>query len=157
MSSPRVLRLTAGDREIARATFAMMADVFDEEHGPLSDRYLDRLLTRQDFWAFAAIIDDEIVGGLTAHTLPMTRVEASEVLIYDVGVRSDWRRKGVGRRLLAAVQDAAAAEGMDELWVPADDEDEHALRFYAAVGGTPARVTHFTFSRGSQRGSDGGS
>jgi aminoglycoside 3-N-acetyltransferase I len=141
-------RLGAGDRDLARALFAMMAAVFEAESKPLGDAYLDRLLARDDFWALAAFEGDEIVGGVTAHTLPMTRSESSEVFVYDVAVRADRQRRGVGRRLMIELQDLAAAGGIRVLFVPADDEDVHALDFYRALGGRASPVTIFDFTRG---------
>ncbi len=105
----RTSRLTCGDRDLAKRLFVMMAEVFEEECDHLSDHYLDRLLSREDFWAFAAFAGDEIVGGLTAHTLPMTRSESSEIFIYDLAVREDQQRKGIGRQLMMALREAAAA------------------------------------------------
>jgi hypothetical protein len=35
----------------------------------------------------------------------------------------------------------AALQGIDELFVLADDEDAHPLDFYRAVGGAPSSVT----------------
>lgn len=145
----QVRRLTASERELARALFTLMAAVFEEQAGPLSDAYLDRLLRRDDFWALAAFAGDAIVGGLTAHTLPMTRAERSEIFIYDIAVRADHQRRGVGRRLVTALREEAANAGITDLFVPADDDDMHALDFYRALGGVPSPVTFFTFSAGS--------
>jgi aminoglycoside 3-N-acetyltransferase I len=139
-------RLTTGDKDVARQMFAMMGEVFEEAAEPLGDPYLDRLLGRPDFWAFAAFVGDEVVGGLTAHTLMMTRAESSEIFIYDIAVRTDHQRKGVGRMLVKALRDAALAEGIEDVFVPADNEDTHALEFYRALGGEPAPVTIFTYS-----------
>ena len=142
----RTQRLTAGDRELARRLFAMMAEVFEEPNEPLGDGYLDRLLSRAEFWALAALAGDEVVGGVTAHALPMTRAETTELFIYDVAVRADYQRRGVGRRLLTSLREAARASGIEEVFVPADDDDTHALDFYRALGGVAAPVTIFTFS-----------
>ena len=144
----RTSRLAAGDRALAKRLFALMVDVFGEPAVELSDAYLDRLLGRGDFWAIAAFAGDagdELIGGLTAHTLPMTRTESSEVFIYDLAVRRDHQRRGVGRQLVATLRSAAAEIGIQDVFVPADDEDVHALDFYRAIGGTPAAVTIFTF------------
>ena len=146
MSEIQTTRLTAGNRHLARQLFAMMAEAFEEPNEALSDAYLDALLGRSDFWALAALQGGEVVGGLTAHALPMTRAEATELFIYDVAVRPDHQRRGIGRQLLTAVRIAAAQAGIDELFVPADNEDIHALDFYRAVGGAAAPVTIFTFS-----------
>lgn len=145
----RSRRLTAGDRELARALFSLMAEVFAEEPRPLSDGYLDRLLARDEFWAIAAFEGDRgdrIVGGITAHALPMTRAETSELFIYDVAVHPAHQRKGVGRQLVTELRERAAAAGIRELFVPADNDDLHALDFYRALGGAASAVTFFNFA-----------
>ena len=146
MTGIRTTRLAARDRQTARALFAMMAETFAEPCEPLGDAYLDRLLGREDFWAIAALAGDDVVGGVTAHALAMTTAEASELFIYDIAVRADQQGRGVGRRLVAALRDAAAAVGIGVVFVAADNEDGHALDFYRALGGRPSPVTVFTFS-----------
>jgi aminoglycoside 3-N-acetyltransferase I len=144
----RTQRLTAADGEIARRLFVLMAEVFEEPGAPLGDAYLTRLLGRNDFWAIAAFDDaGEITGGITAHTLPMTRAENAEIFIYDIAVRAQDQRRGVGRQLIAALREGAAAIGIDDVFVPADDDDQHALDFYRALGGAGAPVTIFTFGK----------
>jgi len=123
-----------------------MAEVFGESNEPLGDAYLDALLRQEDFWAVAALADGEVVGGLTAHTLPMTRSESAELFIYDVAVRANWQRQGVGRQLVVALRDIAARAGIADVFVPAETEDVHALDFYRALGGEPMPVVMFTFS-----------
>jgi aminoglycoside 3-N-acetyltransferase I len=145
----RLKRLKAGDRELAKVLFTVMAEVFGEGSGELSDGYIDQLLDREDFWAIAAFTDNDIVGGLTAHTLPMTRAQSSEIFIYDIAVRSEHQRKGIGRRLIAELRAQAADMGIQDLFVPADNEDVHALDFYRALGGEAAPVTIFTFTDAS--------
>ena len=137
-------RLTPGDTELAIDAFRMMAAVFEDEGAPLSPGYVDRLLARADFWAFVALAGQEVVGGLTAHALPMTRAECSEMFIYDVAVRPDYQRQGVGRRLMAAVRDTARGQGID-VFVAADEDDAHALDFYRSLGGSPSMSAIFTF------------
>ena len=141
----RTTRLTADEADLARQQFTMMADVFEEERSPLSDRYLEGLLMRPEFWAVAAIDGDKVVGGLTAHTLPMTRSETSEILIYDIAVSQNYQRKGIGRLLMKALREAASQSGIQTVFVPADIEDLHAVHFYRAVGGVESQVAFFTF------------
>lgn len=147
-----VHRLTPADRAVARELFLTMAAVFEVDAVPLGDAYLDRLLARSDFRAFAAVDGDRVVGGLRAHVLPMTTSERSELFLYDIAVVPEQQRRGVGRALVEAVREMAAAEGVDVVWVPADNEDTHALDFYRALGGEPAPVTIFTF--GAAAGAD---
>jgi aminoglycoside 3-N-acetyltransferase I len=143
-------QLKRGDRDLARALFVLMANVFGEEAETLTDPHLDSLLCQDGFWAIAAFVDDVLVGGITAHTLPMTRVNASELFLYDIAVRSDHQRKGVGRLLVHELRAMAANVGISDVFVLADNEDLHALDFYRALGGQGSAVTMFDLnSKGS--------
>jgi aminoglycoside 3-N-acetyltransferase I len=122
-----------------------MAEVFGEEHAPLSDAYLDALLGRADFWVFAATETDRVVGGLTAHTLLMTTSERAEVFLFDIAVAPDRQRQGIGRRLIQALRREATSLGLSTVFVLADDADSEAKAFYAALGGRPSVVTQFEF------------
>jgi aminoglycoside 3-N-acetyltransferase I len=143
----QVARLAPGDGALAKKLFATMAEVFAEEHDALSDAYVARLLAREELWILAATLDGDPVGGLTAHTLPMTRSESGEIFIYDLAVRADHQRRGVGRLLMAYLTQLAGDAGIHDLFVPADDEDAHAIEFYRALGGAASPVTFFTFER----------
>jgi aminoglycoside 3-N-acetyltransferase I len=145
-SNLQVRRLGASDLELARRLFTLMAHVFEEDQDPLSDAYVQGLLAQSSFWAIAALAGEDVVGGLTAHTLPMTRTETPEVFIYDIAVRTDLQRRGVGRRLLSHLRDEASLQGIRDIFVPADIEDIHALEFYRATGAVESPVAFFTFS-----------
>lgn len=145
-----IRRLDAADVALARETFRVMGEVFEEEPSALSESYLASLLARRDFVAFAAVAGDEVVGGITAYLLPLTRRQESEAFIYDIAVHPDHQRQGIGRRLMHALMDAAAAVGIDVSFVPADNEDTHALDFYRSLGGEAAPVTIFTFGPGGR-------
>jgi aminoglycoside 3-N-acetyltransferase I len=123
----------------------MMVGVFDEEAADLGAAYVAGLLARRDFWAMVALDEREVVGGLTAHALPMTRSPEAELFIYDLAVRTDRQRQGIGRALVRATLDRARAEGLRVAFVPADNEDEHAIEFYRAMGGRASPLTFFTF------------
>lgn len=149
MSELEAKRLVRGDAAAAGLMFEMMARVFGEDYEPLGEDYLEELLGREGFWALAAFVGQEIVGGLTAHTLPMTRSPSSEVFIYDLAVRPDHQRQGVASRLVFELRATAALAGIHVIFVPADNEDVHALDFYRALGATASPVTIFTFESGN--------
>jgi aminoglycoside 3-N-acetyltransferase I len=68
-------------------------------------------------------------------------------VIYDVAVRSDYQRRGIGRGLISLLRAHATEAGIDAAFVPADNEDEHALDFYSALGAEPTSLTFFTSAR----------
>jgi aminoglycoside 3-N-acetyltransferase I len=51
---------------------------------------------------------------------------------------------------MAALRSQAAVAGITVAFVPADNQDTHALDFYQALGGVPAPVTIFTFADGEK-------
>lgn len=138
----RVERLGPDDVDQARETFTLMATVFDETNEPLSDAYIMALLRRPEFWAIAAVRNDTVIGGLTAHTLMMTNSPCSEVFIFDLAVDPRSQREGVGRRLVDVLCKQTAEAGIDTVFVPADNDDGHALDFYRSLGATGQAVDH---------------
>jgi aminoglycoside 3-N-acetyltransferase I len=138
-------RLNANDEMVAQHLFSLMTNVFGEQQLLLRDAYLERLLASEQFWVIAAFSGGELLGGLTAHSLAMTRAESAEVFIYDIAVHEKHRRKGVGKMLVATLRKHCREQSVDAVFVPADDEDPHALDFYKAIGGNPSPVTFFTF------------
>jgi aminoglycoside 3-N-acetyltransferase I len=145
-----VHRLGPGDETVARELFAMMAAVFEEHDAdsePLTEKDVSALLGREGFWALAATEGGVVVGGLTAHVLPMTRSRSTELFIYDLAVRTDRQRRGIGRALVTELRSLGHQAGIDTAFVPADDEDTHALEFYRAIGGVPSAATFFVFSK----------
>ena len=140
-----VVRLGVGDEVRAGRTFELMADVFDEDHGELSVAYVAGLLSRPEFWAYAAVTDGVVVGGLTAHALPMTSSEQAEVFLYDIAVAAEVQRQGIGRKLVETLLGDTRQAGIAVMFVPADDEDIHAIDFYRALGGRASNVTFFEF------------
>lgn len=143
-----VRRLGPHDLSLAAATFSLMDGVFEAPPANLSPAYLTRLLARDDFVAFVAVDGDTPVGGATAHALPMTRRESTELFLYDIAVSAAHQRRGIGRALLDALRAHATAAGYSTLFVPADVEDTHALDFYRALGGQEAPVSIFAWELG---------
>jgi aminoglycoside 3-N-acetyltransferase I len=141
----KIVRLVSGNTALAKGMFSVMAAVFGEPGGELSDEYVAGLLADHHFWAIAAMEGDQVVGGVTAHTLPMTRNQSSEIFIYDLAVRLDRQRQGIGRRLIRHLCEVGAAQGIETVFVAADNEDDHAVDFYRALRGAASPVTVFAF------------
>lgn len=140
-----IQRLALGQNERAKALFALLSDVLGEGSSCASEAYIEQLLKRDSFWAIAAIDDNRVVGGLTAHVLPMTKAEQSELLIYDVAVDRTRQQRGIGYLLVDWVRNEASAVGIASVFVLADNEDAHAIRFYRKLGGAESAATLFAW------------
>lgn len=140
-----IMRLHTGEEAMAGKLFLLFSRVLEEPSEPLSVAYTQRLLSEPRFWALTLTEDDELHGGITAWTLSLTRRKSSELFVYDVAVHPDYQGNGYGRAQVEELRRMAAGEDTRVLFVPADNDDQHALDFYRAIGGDPAPVTIFTF------------
>ena len=53
-------------------------------------------------------------------------------MLYEIGVRDDHRRQGVGRALMSEMEEWMSENGVASVWVLADNDA--AALFYAACG-----------------------
>jgi aminoglycoside 3-N-acetyltransferase I len=141
-----IRQLLPGDIAEFSELLGVFADVFDMKGFKMPDEaYLAGLLARPGFFVFVARTPEAVIGGLTAYTLPSYYVESSEVYLYDLAVRSEFQRKGAGRKLMEALAGYCRTHQIREFFVQADVPDEHALKFYSALGGIPEQVVHYNF------------
>jgi aminoglycoside 3-N-acetyltransferase I len=134
------------DTSLFKKLISMLHEVFEMNEASLPDEtYLQTLLERQDFIALVVVHKDEIIGGLTAHVLPMYYSKDSEVFIYDVGVKAEFQRKGIGHLMISSLKDYCKQNGIKDFFVAAHEEDKHALDFYQSTGGKAEKVVHFNY------------
>ena len=134
-----IRRLGPGDESVLALLARDDGDFdLDDSNGPRSPLSPDAARThlsdpRVLHWA--AWVGSEVVGFIFCLVLPMRKEAAREVLLYEIGVRSAWRLRGVGRLLIAAMRDWMGAEAIDTAWVLAGHPG--AERFYEACGFRP--------------------
>ncbi len=107
----------------------------DEPEEPLAPAAAVRYLANPAVlhWvAFDRAGGDEPVGTLFCLHLPLPSGDGEEVLLHEIGVRRAWRRRGVGRALLATLTAWMRDHAVPEVWVLADNPA--ATAFYAACG-----------------------
>ncbi len=142
-----IQKLTATDVDKLSALIDVYEIVFEMNDFKKPERaYLQTLLNEKTLVFLVALQNKAVIGGLTAHLLPSTYFASSLVYIFDLAVQTQFQRKGIGRKLLNALQEYCTALGIPEVFVQADLEDQHALEFYRATGGTAESVIHFTYN-----------
>jgi GNAT superfamily N-acetyltransferase len=96
----------------------------------------------EDVAVFVAVAADAIVGFLHCAVCDdVLEAEPAEVIVRDMMVLRPWRRRGLGRRLLDAAHDFAAAHGVGRLVVSVLTTNAEARAAYAALGFAEATVT----------------
>ena len=119
--------------------------VFEEESKIGSEANSLQLLNNKYFVALVALVENEVVGGLTAYELPMYYSNSSEIFLYDLAVKPEYQRMGIGKGLLQSLKEYCLKNGIKEFFVMAHEEDGHAIEFYRATGGRGERVVNFLY------------
>ena len=131
-----VRRLGPGDEPILDLLAREDGD-FDVEGRSGPREPLDRK-TAQAYLADPAVLhwvaEDgrAVLGAMSAHVLRKRVGAPSEVLLYEIGVRSAHRRRGIGRALVEALFGWMREHEVREVWVLAGNPT--ATGFYRACG-----------------------
>jgi len=142
-----IRRLASGDEAVVTLLAKQEADFdLDERGEPL------QLLTPEaarDYladpnvlhWVAEEVADEAaegaaaakvVVGHLLCHQLRMRAATPAELVLYEIGVRSRARRRGIGRALIDTALGWMKEHKMKAIWVLADNEG--AIAFYRACG-----------------------
>jgi len=141
-----VRQLTQADLAVFSLLIRLFNTVFEADEAAIgSETTLSILLSNNSFIAIAAFYENELVGGLTAYELPMYYSDISEIFLYDLAVKSAYQRKGIGKSLIRYVRNYCTNYGINEFFVLAHAEDEHAVEFYRATGGKSEEVINFLY------------
>lgn len=141
-----IKRLKGGDIAIAQQLFLFLQQVFEVEKPIVANgSYIRRLLENTSFICLAVIYNNEVVGGLTAYELPMYDTDSTELFIYDIAVKPNFQRIGLGKKLLTAISAHCKENGIKEMFVDAAEADHDALDFYRSMNGKEVKVIQFTF------------
>jgi GNAT superfamily N-acetyltransferase len=76
--------------------------------------------------------DDYVVGDLLCYVERRSTARPRDLLLYEIGVRERYRRRGIGTSLLEAMRKWMEDESVEEVWVLADNPE--AEKFYASFG-----------------------
>ncbi|QDU25620.1 TDP-fucosamine acetyltransferase [Anatilimnocola aggregata] len=101
-------------------------------------------------WCLCAAFSDEAHVGSVAIIIDTTQVygrlrDNAEAVLWDIRVRPDYQRRGVGRQLLAFAERRARSAGKQRLSVETQNNNVPACRFYAAAGFELRCVDRFAY------------
>ena len=109
--------------------------------------YLETVLAKPGFYVFVAMLENKVIGGLTAYVLDQYYSEKPLAYIYDLAVLQQFQRKSVWKKLIAEFNAYSTNNGFEEVFVQADKVDDYALDFYRST--KPAAegdVVHFYYT-----------
>lgn len=114
-------------------------DVFDDD---IDADKLDFFLSLPSHRLLVAVADHQVVGQcLGIMTYAVDR--RPSLLIENLGVSPDYRRRGIARDLIDQMCAWATDLGAEYMWLGSDPESDTAEAFYRGIG-LPMQITPFT-------------
>ncbi|MBK5189491.1 MAG: GNAT family N-acetyltransferase [Gemmatimonadaceae bacterium] len=111
---------------------------------PLSPAAARRFLADPAVLFWVARDNGAVAGFLYCLVVPLRSSDEQELLLYEIGVRTECRRRGVGRLLLDHMEGWMRTNGVGEVWVCADNRaavDFYRAREFAVAEAQPVYMT----------------
>ncbi|HEX6701912.1 MAG TPA: GNAT family N-acetyltransferase [Gaiellaceae bacterium] len=135
-----VRRLAVGD-EGAVQRLSLDDARFDERSASARPRTPHTIESAREFLAsektfqLAGFAGGEPVGHLLAYELIRRHGDGKTMLVYEIGVRDDHRRAGVGTALFDELRRICRRRGISRAFVITNESNEPAMDFYRSQGG----------------------
>jgi aminoglycoside 3-N-acetyltransferase I len=81
------------------------------------NKYLKSLLSKPNFLVLIAKYNNKVIGGLTVYVLHSYYSTRPIAYLYDVGVMTDYQRKGIGKQLISYLTQYCKENGFEEAYV----------------------------------------
>ena len=95
---------------------------------------LTRFLASEGHHVLIAYVDDVPAGMVTG--VEMTHPDkGTEMFLYELGVSSEYRGRGLGSALVTALASLARSRGCYDMWVVTEEDNDAAQATYRRAGG----------------------
>ena len=121
---------------------AALEAVFGPENG---EPGLSTFLDDPRAYLLVAYENDSPVGIAYGYALPRPKRKSSAMLLYEIEVAPDARRRGAGRALMEAFRALCESLELDSMWLLTDDGNPGAQALYRGAGGERHPVDQVMF------------
>jgi ribosomal protein S18 acetylase RimI-like enzyme len=134
-----IRRLGLGDEEVVQRLSIDDArfepeGVEPRERIPHTIESAREFLSVETNFQLAAFAEGEPVGQLIAYELIRRHGDGRMMFIYEIGVRSDYRRKRVGSGLLDLLRELCGERGIARAFLMTNESNLGAIAFYESLG-----------------------
>jgi len=126
----RIEHISQVDEALGRQVSTLLDEgtFWDKEQG-------EKFLANKDNSLFLAFWEGKIAGFLTGYRLQRIDKRKAEVLLYEISVHENFRKRGIGKALIQALKHWAKEVGADEVWVITNKSNTAAVAMYESEGG----------------------
>ncbi len=133
-----IRRLHEGDEEVAVRVVEDLKFRMDEVVGVTVDpEYMRTFLADDRHYFIIAYIEDEPAGYVFGYRLARFDGIRPQVLLFEIGVMEQHRRRGIGRALIENLKATAKADGCWKMSVPTSRSNEAAMAVLSRNSSVP--------------------
>lgn len=127
MEGLSIRRLLPGDEPLALAP----SHLFDR---PVDPHGLRAILADPRSYLLFAMLRGHPVGFVRAYELPQLKSARPMMLLYEIGVQAESRRRGIASALIGALREVCLQRGLEKMFVITEESNPGALALYLATG-----------------------
>lgn len=120
--------------------------LIDNNQRKPTDSHLEKLLSDNRTYLFAAFLDNQIIGYALAYKFPSLHSSDYLAYLYDIEVVVTHRRKGAGRLLIETLLDALKMDDVKELWLGTATNNAEGQALFTSTGGVKSKETFNDFT-----------
>ena len=126
------------NRDVQEKHLELFPNSFKEYDYPSVFKTIKSFLDREETHSFIVYLQEEPIGYATIFEKEYQenpfRKSYTSLVIDQMCVKKEFRRKGVGSRLVSTIRDFAKQRGIDKLELSVWNQNEEAKSFYARMG-----------------------
>lgn len=116
--------------------------------GPAHEDWAEDFLGRDGHHLLVAYLGNQPVGFVTGVEIAHPD-KGVEMLVYELAVEEAYRRLGIAKHLLGALDHVGVARGCRSIWVVTEPDNEAAIATYRSMGGTLEETVLFEWAPSS--------
>ncbi len=141
-----IRKLTTHDLDHFIELITIFESFFEMKNFKMPDKiHLQKLLENADFFVFVALLNKNIIGGMTCYIMHQYYSKSPLVYLFDLAVKTKYQRQGTGKMLIDANNNYCKTIDAEVVMVQADELDGYAIDFYQSTGAIGQKVIHFDY------------
>jgi ribosomal protein S18 acetylase RimI-like enzyme len=124
-----IFRAGFGDEALALQAMVEVHGHTDVEFHVLSESLRDLSI-----YIFLAVENNRVLASLNGYALQRPHRYAHQFLLYEIDVRPECRRQGIGKALLQSFIQLARTSGASEIWLLSNESNAAAMQLYRSCG-----------------------
>jgi len=140
------IKIIKVEKDHTKIIKSIIEDLLSSSDQRPSTGHFQKLLSDDRTFLFVAISDEKAIGYILAYKFPSLYSSDYLAYLYDIEVLASYRRKGVGRRLIEALNTHLKSVGVTEVWLGTAVDNQAGQALFTSSGGLKSEETFNEFT-----------